>query len=151
MNTGIMTGTVNEAFLEWKRSFKVTPIHRSKSFTRHAPGISPEEAAAYEAFSNQDYKAGVRKFPDLVATREDFPGVNTSLKALTFWNEQWSGPTFMAVGMQDDMLGPEVMGHMKDLITGCPEPLEIPQAGHFVQEHGDLVATQALQHFGLID
>ena len=55
----------------------------------------------------------------------------------------------MAVGMQDRMLGPEVMEHMRALISGCPEPIELPQAGHFVQEHGELVARRALEHFGL--
>jgi len=47
------------------------------------------------------------------------------------------------------MLGPDVMYHMKDLIKGCPEPLEMPEADHFVQEQGEIVATKALEHFGL--
>ena len=55
----------------------------------------------------------------------------------------------MAIGMQDDMLGPEMMYKMKNLINGCPEPLEIPEAGHFVQEYGEIVAKEALKKFGL--
>ena len=56
----------------------------------------------------------------------------------------------MAIGMKDKMLGPSVMNFMKDVIKGCPEPLEVPDAGHFVQEYGDTVATEALKHFKLM-
>lgn len=150
MNTGIMTGEVNDAFREWKafiESDEDTPIF--EVFKRHAPGISDSEALAYEApFPDKTYKAGVRRFPSLVASRPDFPGVETSLEAIPFWSEQWEGETFMAIGMRDKMLGPDVMYHMKELINGCPEPLEIPEADHFVQEHGELVAKRALEHFG---
>jgi hypothetical protein len=33
-------------------------------------------------------------------------------------------------------------------IRNCPPPLELPEAGHFVQEWGEIVAIRALQHFG---
>ncbi|MEM6252267.1 MAG: haloalkane dehalogenase [Cyanobacteria bacterium P01_D01_bin.156] len=152
MNTGIMTGEVSgEAFFEWKSLIDSDPdVPIFEVIKRHAPGISDAEAQAYEApFPNKDYKAGARQFPTLVATRSDFPGVATSLKAIPFWSEQWEGETFMAIGMQDKMLGPDVMYPMKDLIKGCPEPLELPKADHFVQEQGVLVAVKALEHFGL--
>ena len=55
----------------------------------------------------------------------------------------------MAVGMKDDMLGLPVMPRMRELINGCPAPLEVPEAGHFVQEHGETVAERALASFGL--
>lgn len=153
MNTGIMTGEVSgEAFAEWKAlidSDHDVPIEAV--MRQHAPGIDEAAVAAYAApFPNADFKAGVRKFPALVATWPDFPGVATSLKAIPFWSEQWTGETFMAVGMLDRMLGPSVMGHMQALIANCPEPLELPDAGHFVQEQGDLVARRALEHWGLL-
>jgi pimeloyl-ACP methyl ester carboxylesterase len=151
MNTGIMTGQVNDAFLEWKafiESDHNTPV--AAVMRAHAPGISEAEAQAYEApFPTAEYKAGVRKFPSLVASRPDFPGVETSLKAIPFWSEQWNGETFMAVGMLDKMLGPDVMSHMQHLIKGCPAPMELPNADHFVQEQGEEVARAALRHFGL--
>lgn len=151
MNTGIMTGEVSgSAFAEWKALIDSDPdVPILEVMKRHAPGITEAEAQAYEApFPNQDYKAGVRKFPALVATRPDFPGVETSLKAISFWSEQWAGESFMAIGMKDEMLGPGVMYYMKEMIKGCPEPLELPEADHFVQEHGEIVATEALKHFG---
>lgn len=149
MNTGIMTGEVNEAFVEWKAFIDRDPdVPVGEVMRQHAPGIGDDEIAAYEApFPDATYKAGVRRFPSLVATSPDFPGVATSAKAIEFWSRRWSGPTFMAIGMQDDMLGPEVMGHMRELIAGCPEPMEVPEAGHFVQEHGEEIARRALASF----
>ena len=91
----------------------------------------------------------MRKFPALVAETPDVPGVETSRKAIPFWSERWDGESFMAIGMRDKMLGPEVMYFMRSVITGCPEPLEVPEAGHFVQEQGELVAREALEPFGL--
>lgn len=152
MNTALNVGEgTGEAFAEWKALIDSDPnVPIAEVFRRHAPGISEAEAQAYEApFPNKDYKAGVRKFPALVAETPDVPGVGTSRKAIPFWSEQWDGESFMAIGMQDKMLGPGVMYYMKDLIKGCPEPLEVPNADHFVQEQGELVASKALEHFGL--
>lgn len=152
MNTALNVGEgTGEAFVEWKALIESDPdVPIAEVFRRHAPGISEDEAQAYEApYPTKDFKAGVRKFPALVAETPDVPGVETSRKAIPFWSEQWEGESFMAIGMQDKMLGPEVMYYMKDLIKGCPEPLELPDADHFVQEQGELVARRALEHFGL--
>lgn len=151
MNTGLMTGEVSgEAFFEWKALIDSNPdVPIAEVMKKNAPGLRDDEAAAYEApFPDQSYKAGPRTFPALVATRPDAPGVDISLKAIPFW-KQWTGETFMAIGMRDKMLGPGVMNIMKNLIKGCPEPLELPDAGHFVQEQGELIAERALAHFGL--
>ena len=53
----------------------------------------------------------------------------------------------MAIGERDPVLGNEVMQRLRAVIRGCPEPLLLPEAGHFTQEHGDRVAHAALQHF----
>lgn len=151
MNTALNVGEgTGEAFAEWKALIDSDPdVPIAEVFKRHAPGISDAEAQAYEApYPTQEYKAGVRKFPALVAETPDIPGVLTSRKAIPFWSKQWEGESFMAIGMQDQMLGPEVMYYMKSIIKGCPEPLEVPEADHFVQEHGELVAKKALEHFG---
>ncbi len=75
-------------------------------------------------------------------------GVEVSLRAAEFFRTRWSGPTFMAVGMRDPVLGPPVMQVLAQVIRGCPPPLELPHAGHFVQEHGREVAEAALAAFG---
>jgi pimeloyl-ACP methyl ester carboxylesterase len=53
----------------------------------------------------------------------------------------------MAIGMQDPVLGPPVMRALAATIRGCSTPLELAQAGHFVQEWGAEVAVRALEYF----
>jgi pimeloyl-ACP methyl ester carboxylesterase len=72
-------------------------------------------------------------------------GVAVSRAAAQFLRERWSGRTFMAIGMQDPVLGPPLMHALAGLIRGCPPPLELPHAGHFVQEHGVEVAEAAVR------
>jgi len=57
------------------------------------------------------------------------------------------GPVFMAVGMKDPVLGPPVMEALRGDIRGCPEPYEVVEAGHFVQEWGEEIARKALSAF----
>ena len=54
----------------------------------------------------------------------------------------------MAIGMQDTVIPPSAMHTLQRLIRNCPPPLELAEAGHFVQEWGDEVARAALSHFG---
>jgi haloalkane dehalogenase len=42
-----------------------------------------------------------------------------------------------------------VMKALQKVIKGCPDPFEATEAGHFVQEWGDVIAKRALQAFGL--
>lgn len=153
MNTALINGRPGgPIFAEWKREI-VEPenVDLVQLFKKHAPGISDSDAWAFEApFPDASYKAGVRKFPQLVAEKPHLEGVATSLRAASFWRTDWEGTSFMAVGMKDPMLGPPVMAHMRALIKNCPAPLEIPEGGHFVQEAGgELIAQKALAHFDL--
>jgi tRNA(adenine34) deaminase len=43
------------------------------------------------------------------------------------------------------------MQKLSKTIRGCPAPLELPEAGHFVQEHGQVVAEKALRYFDAQD
>ena len=70
-----------------------------------------------------------------------------SREARRFWSQQWQGQSMMAIGAQDPVLGPEVMEGLRASIRGCPEPLVLVQAGHFVQEHGETVAKAAVGYF----
>jgi pimeloyl-ACP methyl ester carboxylesterase len=56
----------------------------------------------------------------------------------------------MAVGLRDPVLGPPVMQALAQVIRGCLPPLELPHAGHFVQEHGREVAEAALAAFAAL-
>ena len=152
MNTGLGTGkSAGPGFDQWKAFVAANPdFDIPKMMKRSVQGLSDAEAAAYDApFPDARYRAGVRRFPALVPVEPDMEGVDVSLRAREFFRERWQGKTFMAIGMQDKMLGPDVMYYMKDLIKGCPEPMEVPDADHFVQEQGELVARRALEHFGL--
>jgi pimeloyl-ACP methyl ester carboxylesterase len=72
-----------------------------------------------------------------------------SREAAAFWREHFSGQSFMAIGMQDPVLGPAAMRSLHKLIRDCPPPLEVAEGGHFVQEWGAPIATAALAQFGL--
>ena len=49
--------------------------------------------------------------------------------------------------MQDEVLGPPSMQALRRVVRGCPEPYEIEEAGHFVQEWGEHVARRSLGAF----
>ena len=59
----------------------------------------------------------------------------------------WQGRSLMAIGQQDPVLGESTMRQLHSQIRGCPEPLLLPDAGHFVQEQGRAVAEAAVRHF----
>jgi haloalkane dehalogenase len=73
-------------------------------------------------------------------------GVVEAEAALRFWNVEWSGQSFMAIGAKDPDL--ETMHALRSQIRGCPEPLVGTEAGHFVQEWGEPVARAGLRSFG---
>ena len=152
MNTGLGVGvSPGEGFLAWKEYNASRPdLDVAKLLKRGTSVLSDAEAAAYGApFPDKTYKGGVRRFPELVPVSPDMDGVEISRRAAKFFKEEWSGATFVAIGMQDPVLGPPVMRSLVAGIKGAPPPLEIPDAGHFVQEWGEPVARGALAHFGL--
>ena len=107
--------------------------------------LSPAETAAYDApFPDVSYKAGVRRFPNLVPEFTDSAGAAIERAAREFWRNAWRGPSVMAIGMTDPVLGPPVMRALHLDICGCPPPLEFADAGHFVQEWGETVAPAVL-------
>ncbi|MBT6387563.1 MAG: haloalkane dehalogenase, partial [Alphaproteobacteria bacterium] len=113
------------------------------------PQLSAEEVAAYDApYPDVTYKAGVRRFPELVPDNVDAGGAKLSRAARDWFNNEWQGQTFMAVGMQDPVLGPPAMAYLKKQIRNCPDWLAVEEGGHFVQENGVEVATAALVAFG---
>ncbi len=151
MNTTLATGDVplSAGFLAWREMCAKNPeFDIARLFARGNPHMSAEECAAYNApFPDKGHRAALRAFPSMVPEFEDSPGADISRQAREFWREQWHGQTLMAVGAQDPVLGLAVMQQLQKLIRGCPEPLIVPQAGHFVQEHGGPIAESAVSHF----
>jgi pimeloyl-ACP methyl ester carboxylesterase len=151
MNTGLGVGqSPGPGFDAWKAFVAAKPdFDIAELMKRSVRGMTDAEAAAYDApFPDRRYRAGVRRFPAMVPVSPDMEGVDVSLRAAQFFREKWHGRTFMAIGMQDPVLGPPVMQALAKVIRGCPAPLEVPDAGHFVQEHGRVVAERALAEFG---
>jgi haloalkane dehalogenase len=152
MNTGLGTGrSAGPGFDAWRAYNAANPdLDVAALMKRTTPLLSDAEAQAYAApFPDARYKGGVRRFPELVPTRPDMPGVETGLHAMAFLSNDWSGATFMAIGMQDPVLGEPAMRALQKRIRHCPEPMLVNEAGHFVQEWGEPIARSALAYFGL--
>jgi haloalkane dehalogenase len=151
MNTAIATGTPpSQGFLDWLAFTKAKPdFDVGAVIARGTSVLAVEEVDAYNApYPDRSFKAGVRRFPQLVMITPDMEGVDISKRASNWWANEWTGESFMAVGMKDPVFSRANMEHLRLNIRGCPEAMEIADAGHFVQEWGDAVATAALASFG---
>jgi haloalkane dehalogenase len=151
MNTALATGDVplGEGFLAWRAFANSKPdMDIAALMKRAVPSLSDAEAAAYAApYPDARYKSGVRRFPNLVPDRPDAGGAALSRRARDFWSKDWAGKSFMAIGMQDPVLGPPAMRMLRKIIRNCPPPLELPDAGHFVQEAGAAIVERAMASF----
>ena len=149
MNTAFNTGDMKlgPGFLAWREYARSHPdMDVAALMKRTTPILSDDEAAAYSApFPDQSYKAGVRRFPDMVAETPDAEGASLSRDARAWWQENWSGKSLMAIGMQDPVLGPPAMNYLHSLIPNCPPAMEIADGGHFVQEWGQAIAEKAVR------
>ncbi len=153
MNTAIPIGEpISPGFAQWKAfSAAVSEIPTGGLIATDArEAVNLLDVLAYDApFPDNRYKAGVRRFPQLVPAEPGMDGIEHGKRARKFWSNDWSGETFMAVGMRDGVLGQPVMEELRSQIRGCPEPMQIEDAGHFVQEYGEPIARRALEHFKL--
>lgn len=150
MNTAIATGqSPGPGFEAWRTYAASQPdMDVGALMQRSTPVLSDAEAAAYGApFPDVTYKAGVRRFPQMVMTSPDMEGVETSKRAADWWQKNWTGETFIAIGLQDPVLG-DAMKPLQATIRNCPDPIVIEEAGHFVQEWGGPIAKAALTHWG---
>ncbi len=151
MNTAIATGqSPGEGFEAWRAYNRTQPdMDVGALMKRGTPILNDAEVDAYAApFPDITYKAGVRRFPELVMTDPDMEGVETSKRAAAWWSNEWTGESFMAIGAQDPVLGPGQMSALRKVIRGCPEPMMIEDGGHFVQEWGEPIARAALKRWG---
>jgi len=151
MNTLLATGEepLSPGFLAWRQMCAERPDYSvSRLLARGNPQLSPAECAAYDApFPDRGHRAALRAFPELVPEHPQDEGADVSREAAVFWSEQWQGRSLMVIGAADPVLGEPVMRRLHRCIRNCPPPVLLAQAGHFVQEHGEPVARQALIHF----
>lgn len=151
MNTTLGTGDapLPAGFVAWREMCAKNPeFDVARLFARGNPQMNPAECAAYNApFPDKGHRAALRAFPPMVPDAPDADGAAVSREARRFWQGDWTGQTLMVVGAQDPVLGPPVMRELQSVIRGCGEPVVLEQAGHFVQEHGEPVARQAVRFF----
>ncbi|WP_411883400.1 tRNA adenosine(34) deaminase TadA [Polaromonas sp. YR568] len=151
MNTTLGTGDapLPAGFVAWREMCAKNPeFDVARLFARGNPQMSAAECAAYSApFPDKGHRAALRAFPPMVPDAPDADGAAVSREARSFWQNDWTGQALMVVGAQDPVLGPPVMRELQALIRGCGEPVVFEQAGHFVQEHGEPIARQAVRFF----
>jgi tRNA(adenine34) deaminase len=151
MNTLLATGEqpLPAGFVAWREMCAKNPeFDVARLLARGNPQMSADECAAYQApFPDKGHRAALRAFAPMVPAFEDAPGADIARQARTFWRECWQGQTLMAVGAQDPVLGLPVMRGLQALIKGCPEPMVLPHAGHFVPEQGEAIARSAVNFF----
>lgn len=146
MNTAFATGAEpTPGFVAWRDYVANNPdFEVGRLMKRTCQHLTDAEVSAYDApFPGSEYKAGIRAFPTLVPTSHEMDGVEVSKRAVEWWSTDFDGHSFMAIGENDPVLG-SVMPIMHRIIKGCPEPMRLPEAGHFVQEQGEQVARAAL-------
>ena len=151
MNTLLACGDLglSPGFLAWREMCARKPDYDvGRLLARGNPHLGEAECDAYNApFPDSGHRAALRAFPRLVPEYPEDDGAAVSRQARSFWREQWQGRSLMAVGAQDPVLGEPVMRELAQDIRGCPPPWILPDAGHFVQEHGEPIARRACQHF----
>lgn len=151
MNTTLATGDtpLSPGFLAWREMCAKNPAFDvARLFARGNPQMGAEECAAYNApFPDQGHRAALRVFPAMVPEHATDDGAEVSRQARDFFRQEWHGKTLMAIGQQDPVLGESVMRALAADLRGCGEPLVLAGAGHFVQEHGETVAADAVAFF----
>lgn len=153
MNTTLGIGAApTRGFLDWRDySNRTQDMKIGQLMKRSCKHLSEAEAAAYDApFPDATYKAGVRRFPNLVPISKDMDGVVVSTQAAEFYRSNSRFGTkdiFMAVGLKDPVLGPDVMNELaKTWKNGCYYH-EVAEGGHFTQEWGENIARLAIELF----
>jgi len=151
MNTTLGTGDepLSPGFIAWREMCAKNPdFDVARLFARGNPHMSSAECAAYNApFPGRGHRAALRAFPPMVPDGPQAEGAAISREAREFWRHEWTGRSLMAIGAQDPVLGEPVMRRLRADIRGCGEPMVLPHAGHFVQEHGEKIAEAAVGYF----
>ncbi|WP_395670184.1 alpha/beta fold hydrolase [Rhodoferax sp.] len=160
MNTSMPYGEEpTSGFATWRVANRSQPDNPVGQWIQsRTPVLTDAETVAYDApFPDVHYKDGVRRFPELIMRPENGEltpsareGLETSLAAREYLSTQWSGESFMAIGMQDVVITPVRMELLRQVIRGCENPMLVQEAGHYVQEWGAPVAIEGLRRFGLL-
>ena len=148
MNTTFAIGQKpTDGFLMWK-AFNAAneDLPVGFLFQKTNVDITEEIKTAYDApFPSVEYKAGVRRFPELVPLNPEEPFAKLSQKAMEWW-KQFQGPVFICLGTEDVVFNESVMEEIRGILPNV-SPIFRVKEGHFAQEKGDIIATAALTFF----
>ncbi|MEM7293701.1 MAG: haloalkane dehalogenase [Pseudomonadota bacterium] len=150
MNTILASGELElpGSFLAWKQWVVDHPDMDAAAAMRFLDeSLSEDTFDAYRApFPNEKSKAGPRSFPHLVPISPDMDkgGASTQKRAIEWYQTQWQGDSLVACGVGDKIATLAVMQLVASWIKGAPAVMEVPEAGHFCQEHGAAVAEKYL-------
>ncbi|KAI9011661.1 putative haloalkane dehalogenase [Hyaloraphidium curvatum] len=164
MDTALPLGLPpNKGFLEWKEygtktmegafvaSKAMSFMMRESTQTLDEPGVKEAYDAPYPTF---EHTAGACKFPHMVPLDESYGGVDVGKMAGEFWSKGEGNkiPIFMAIGMKDLVIEPRVMYFLRNrFLTSTVATMELPDAGHFVQEWGERIIYRALDVFEALE
>jgi pimeloyl-ACP methyl ester carboxylesterase len=151
MNTMFPVGEVTPGFLQWREYCNRTPdLAVGKLLARGKPDLSTAQQAGYDApFVDVSYKAALAAFANMVPDSVHAPAAALGRQAQRFFREDWRGQSLAAIGLRDPVLGEDVMKDVVASIRGCPSPLRLEEAGHFVPEWGEPIVQAALANFSL--
>jgi pimeloyl-ACP methyl ester carboxylesterase len=148
MNTLLATAErpLPEGFMQWRAMCRARPEYSiGRLFARGNPHLTEAECAAYDApFPSAAHRAATRAFPEMVPDHPNADGAQVSRRAAHFWGQKWTGRSMMAIGERDPVFTPASMELLRQGVRDCPPAVRVAEGGHFVQEHGEAIAAQAL-------
>jgi haloalkane dehalogenase len=150
-NTSLPTGTgANKAFRRWLEFSQSTPTLKVGNIVNSGTvrGLTADEIAAYDApFPDETYKAGARRFPELVPITPEHPSVVENKAA---WEilKTFKRPFLTTFSDRDPIMeGGETI--FQELIPGAAgQPhVTISDAGHFLQEDKPQQLVEVIHRF----
>jgi haloalkane dehalogenase len=146
MDTGFFTGhqRMTDAWLRFRAFVERTEDLPVSLLVRRACKTDPgdEIAAAYDApFPTPESKAGARAFPRMLPLEPDAPEAAAGQRTLAALRE--SSPLALILWADSDPVLPPETGRRVAEAVGWPEPEEVPDASHFLQEdQGELIGRR---------
>ena len=148
MNTVLLVGEpLGPRYYEWRSLVRKMPgLLVGQLIRRTTPQLTDQEVAAYDApFLTADSRREHGPFRELAMVEPEVEGGTEAKEALRFWKEERTGQSFMAIGGKAPEA--ETMHTLRSQIHGCPAPLVLPDADHFVPEWGGQVVRAALRSY----
>lgn len=152
---GLLLGNTNihcanhkpwSGFHVWKalHNAQIDPII-GRSIMQENECLTKEEAAAYDApFPTFRFKAGVRKFPNLVPLSQSHPTAAISERALKFLGYEWTGKTSIVASM-DLISGLKAAKQLQAAIQGANNVIKIDSNDTLIFEYADKFMPDALE------